>query len=72
MNTLFDIIWKHVGQIIKDGPPFLLTGFIVMRFLLLKLDGMRAGGIKCFRPEQNIFACGPTILSHSRSSFIAT
>lgn len=55
MNTLFDKIWdKHVVQIIDGGP----TQLYIDRMYCHEVTspqafaGMRARGLKCFRPEQ--------------------
>lgn len=57
MNTLFDIIWdKHVVQIVKDGPTQIYIDRLYCHEVTTPqaFDGMRARGIKCFRPEQII------------------
>ena len=55
MNTLFDKIWdKHVVQQVEDG----LTQLYIDRLYCHEVtspqafDGMRARGLKCFRPEK--------------------
>ena len=60
MNTLFDKIWdKHVVQIVEDGPTQLYIDRLYCHEVTSPqaFDGMRARGLKCFRP-QNIY-CMP-------------
>ncbi len=55
MNTLFDKIWdKHVVQIVEDGPTQLYIDRLYCHEVTSPqaFDGMRARGIKCFRPSQ--------------------
>ena len=55
MNTLFDKIWdKHVVQQVKDGPTQLYIDRLYCHEVTSPqaFDGMRARGLKCFRPEQ--------------------
>lgn len=55
MNTLFDKIWdKHVVQIIDDGPTQLYIDRLYCHEVTSPqaFDGMRARGLKCFRPER--------------------
>lgn len=55
MNTLFDKIWdKHVVQIAADGPTQLYIDRLYCHEVTSPqaFDGMRARGLKCFRPEQ--------------------
>lgn len=55
MNTLFDKIWdKHVVQIADDGPTQLYIDRLYCHEVTSPqaFDGMRARGLKCFRPEQ--------------------
>ena len=55
MNTLFDKIWdKHVVQIIEDGPTQLYIDRLYCHEVTSPqaFDGMRARGLKCFRPQQ--------------------
>ena len=57
MNTLFDKIWdKHVVQIVDDGPTQLYIDRLYCHEVTSPqaFDGMRARGLKCFRPEQII------------------
>ena len=60
MNTLFDKIWdKHVVQQVEDGPTQLYIDRLYCHEVTSPqaFDGMRARGLKCYRPE-NIF-CMP-------------
>lgn len=55
MNTLFDKIWdKHVVQTVKDGPQQLYIDRLYCHEVTSPqaFDGMRARGLKCFRPER--------------------
>ena len=55
MNTLFDKIWdKHVVQIVEDGPTQLYIDRLYCHEVTSPqaFDGMRARGLKCFRPDQ--------------------
>lgn len=55
MNTLFDKIWdSHVVQIVKDGPTQLYIDRLYCHEVTSPqaFDGMRARGLKCFRPNQ--------------------
>lgn len=55
MNTLFDKVWdQHVVQIVKDGPTQLYIDRLYVHEVTSPqaFDGMRARGLKCFRPEQ--------------------
>lgn len=55
MNTLFDKIWdKHVVQIVKDGPTQLYIDRLYCHEVTSPqaFAGMRARGLKCFRPKQ--------------------
>ena len=54
MNTLFDKIWdKHVIQMIDDGPTQLYIDRLYCHEVTSPqaFDGMRARGLKCFRPD---------------------
>ena len=54
MNTLFDKIWdKHVVQIVEDGPTQLYIDRLYCHEVTSPqaFDGMRARGLKCFRPD---------------------
>ena len=55
MNTLFDIIWdRHVVQKIDDGPTQLYIDRLYCHEVTSPqaFAGMRARGLKCFRPRQ--------------------
>ena len=55
MNTLFDKIWdKHVVQQVEDGPTQLYIDRLYCHEVTSPqaFDGMRARGLKCFRPEK--------------------
>lgn len=54
MNTLFDKIWdKHVVQQLSDGPTQLYIDRLYCHEVTSPqaFDGMRARGLKCFRPD---------------------
>ena len=55
MNTLFDKIWDgHVVQQVEDGPQQLYIDRLYCHEVTSPqaFDGMRARGLKCFRPQQ--------------------
>jgi 3-isopropylmalate/(R)-2-methylmalate dehydratase large subunit len=55
MNTLFDRIWDaHVVQQVADGPTQLYIDRLYCHEVTSPqaFDGMRARGLKCFRPEK--------------------
>ena len=55
MNTLFDKIWdKHVVQQIEDGPTQLYIDRLYCHEVTSPqaFEGMRARGLRCFRPQQ--------------------
>ena len=55
MNTLFDKIWDaHVVQVIDDGPTQLYIDRLYCHEVTSPqaFEGMRARGLRCFRPEQ--------------------
>ena len=55
MNTLFDKIWdSHVVQTVEDGPTQLYIDRLYCHEVTSPqaFDGMRARGLKCFRPKQ--------------------
>lgn len=55
MNTLFDKIWdKHVVQKIADGPDQLYIDRLYAHEVTSPqaFDGLRARGLRCFRPER--------------------
>lgn len=55
MNTLFDKIWdRHVVQQVEDGPAQLYIDRLYCHEVTTPqaFDGLRARGLKCFRPKQ--------------------
>ncbi len=55
MNTLFDKIWdRHVVQQVEDGPTQLYIDRLYCHEVTSPqaFDGLRARGLKCFRPEK--------------------
>jgi len=55
MNTLFDKIWdKHVVQQVEDGPTQLYIDRLYCHEVTSPqaFEGLRARGLKCFRPSQ--------------------
>ena len=55
MNTLFDKIWdKHVVQVVEEGPTQLYIDRLYCHEVTSPqaFDGLRARGLKCFRPEK--------------------
>ena len=55
MNTLFDKIWdSHVVQIVEDGPQQLFIDRLYCHEVTSPqaFAGLRARGLKCFRPER--------------------
>ena len=55
MNTLFDKIWdRHVVQQVPDGPTQLYIDRLYCHEVTSPqaFDGLRARGLKCFRPKQ--------------------
>ena len=55
MNTLFDKIWdKHVVQVVEDGPTQLYIDRLYCHEVTSPqaFDGLRARGLRCFRPER--------------------
>ncbi|MBQ2211041.1 MAG: 3-isopropylmalate dehydratase large subunit [Prevotella sp.] len=55
MNTLFDKIWdRHVVQVVEDGPTQLYIDRLYCHEVTTAqaFDGMKARGLKCFRPDQ--------------------
>ena len=54
-STLFDKIWdKHVVQVVDDGPTQLYIDRLYCHEVTTPqaFDGLRARGLKCFRPQQ--------------------
>ena len=57
MNTLFDKIWdRHVVQIVSDGPTQLYIDRLYCHEVTSPqaFEGMKARGLKCFRPDHII------------------
>ena len=55
MNTLFDKIWdSHIVSIVEDGPTQLYIDRLYCHEVTSPqaFDGLRARGLKCFRPER--------------------
>ncbi len=55
MNTLFDKIWdKHVVQVVEDGPTQLYIDRLYCHEVTSPqaFAGLKAMGLKCFRPQQ--------------------
>ena len=55
MNTLFDKIWdRHVVQVVDDGPTQLYIDRLYCHEVTSPqaFDGLRARGLRCFRPER--------------------
>ena len=55
MNTLFDKIWdRHVVQVVPDGPEQLFIDRLYCHEVTSPqaFDGLRARGLRCFRPER--------------------
>jgi len=74
MNTLFDKIWdKHVVQIIDDGPTQLYIDRLYCHEVTSPqaFDGMRARGLKCFRPKQIICMPDHNTPTHDQDKPIA-
>ena len=74
MNTLFDKIWdKHVVQIISDGPTQLYIDRLYCHEVTSPqaFDGMRARGLKCFRPQQIICMPDHNTPTHDQDKPIA-
>ena len=68
MNTLFDKIWDaHVVQQVPDGPTQLYIDRLYCHEVTSPqaFDGMRARGLKCFRPAEVLPSC--TDLLHAGS-----
>lgn len=74
MNTLFDKTWdKHVVQIISDGPTQLYIDRLYCHEVTSPqaFDGMRARGLKCFRPQQIICMPDHNTPTHDQDKPIA-
>ena len=66
-NTLFDKIWDaHVVQKVDEGPTQLYIDRLYCHEVTSPqaFAGMRARGLKCFRPER-FTACPTIILRHT-------
>ena len=74
MNTLFDKIWDaHVVQIIADGPTQLYIDRLYCHEVTSPqaFDGMRARGLKCFRPQQIVCMPDHNTPTHDQDKPIA-
>jgi len=74
MNTLFDKIWDaHVVQIVDDGPTQLYIDRLYCHEVTSPqaFDGMRARGLKCFRPEKIICMPDHNTPTHDQDKPIA-
>ena len=74
MNTLFDKIWdKHVVKNIPDGPTQLYIDRLYCHEVTSPqaFDGMRARGLKCFRPGQIICMPDHNTQTHDQDKPIA-
>ena len=74
MNTLFDKIWdKHVVQQVEDGPSQLYIDRLYCHEVTSPqaFDGMRARGLKCFRPQQIFCMPDHNIPTHDQDKPIA-
>ena len=73
-NTLFDKIWdKHVVQQVKDGPQQLYIDRLYCHEVTTPqaFEGMRARGLKCFRPQQVFCMPDHNIPTHDQDKPIA-
>ena len=74
MNTLFDKIWdRHVVQVVDDGPTQLYIDRLYCHEVTSPqaFDGMRARGLKCFRPEQIVCMPDHNTPTHDQDKPIA-
>lgn len=74
MNTLFDKIWDaHVVQRVPDGPTQLYIDRLYCHEVTSPqaFDGLRARGLKCFRPEQIICMPDHNTPTHDQDKPIA-
>ena len=74
MNTLFDKIWdRHVVQGVKDGPTQLYIDRLYCHEVTTPqaFDGLRARGLKCFRPKQIICMPDHNTPTHDQDKPIA-
>ncbi|MBR5698313.1 MAG: 3-isopropylmalate dehydratase large subunit [Prevotella sp.] len=74
MNTLFDKIWdRHVVQIVNGGPTQLYIDRLYAHEVTSPqaFDGLRARGLKCFRPGQIICMPDHNTPTHDQDKPIA-
>ena len=74
MNTLFDKIWdKHVVQIVEDGPTQLYIDRLYCHEVTSPqaFAGLRARGLKCFRPDHIICMPDHNTPTHDQDKPIA-
>jgi len=74
MNTLFDKIWdRHVVQVVDDGPTQLYIDRLYCHEVTSPqaFEGMRARGLKCFRPQQIICMPDHNTPTHDQDKPIA-
>ena len=74
MNTLFDKIWdKHVVQQVEDGPTQLYIDRLYCHEVTSPqaFDGMRARGLKCFRPDKIFCMPDHNTPTHDQDKHIA-
>ena len=74
MNTLFDKIWDaHVVQTVADGPTQLYIDRLYCHEVTSPqaFDGMRARGLKCFRPQQIVCMPDHNTPTHDQDKPIA-
>ena len=74
MNTLFDKIWeRHVVQEVSNGPIQLYIDRLYCHEVTSPqaFEGMRARGLKCFRPKQIICMPDHNIPTHDQDKPIA-
>ena len=74
MNTLFDKIWdKHVVQVVEDGPTQLYIDRLYCHEVTSPqaFAGLRARGLKCFRPDHIICMPDHNTPTHDQDKPIA-
>lgn len=74
MNTLFDKIWdKHVVQVVPDGPTQLYIDRLYCHEVTSPqaFSGLRARGLKCFRPQNIICMPDHNTQTHDQDKEIA-
>ena len=74
MNTLFDKIWdSHVVQVVDDGPTQLYIDRLYCHEVTSPqaFEGLRARGLKCFRPKQIICMPDHNTPTHDQDKPIA-